>query len=231
MAFEDGSGFVVDPLLGRGVGFWVEAPGRGPQVFEDVHEVHDDGDGQAPSVGFGVDAVELVAVAVDEDDPAATLERVASFGLIEHLGDHFGGVVDDAGRHPLVLGPRPLVVTSAAVSDHVAGRAGHGRQVVDGADLGHALGSELLAFRQAPLELGRGRGGGPGRVGAEAVGPHDDALAVDRQHDDVARFGRLSSGLGVEAVDVDGAATEQLLDLTLADLLPGDPTEAATVSS
>lgn len=47
------------------------------------NEVHDDGHGDASSVGFGVYALDLVIVAVHECDPGAVVLGVAPVGLVE----------------------------------------------------------------------------------------------------------------------------------------------------
>jgi len=65
-AGEDGAGLVLDPGLGGGVTFVVEAPGCLPEVFQHVDEVDQDGDLDATLACFGGDAVDLVVVAVDE---------------------------------------------------------------------------------------------------------------------------------------------------------------------
>jgi hypothetical protein len=42
-----------------------------PHVFQDVDKVEDQVDPDAVDVGFGVDPIDLVVVAVDQHDPAA----------------------------------------------------------------------------------------------------------------------------------------------------------------
>ncbi len=138
-ALQDGQCPLAYPRLGVGVAFGEEAPGRAPHVFQDVDQVDDDGDVDPSGAGFGLDAVDLVVVAVDQCDPVAPMVRVASFGFVEDAGDDLGGVVDHAGGQPLVLGfrCRRRGVLAAFAGEHVGGLAGHGLQVVDGADLSH----------------------------------------------------------------------------------------------
>src|SRR6266568_4523121 len=68
-AAEDGAGVPGDPAGGVRAGFGVKAPGGVPQVLGDVDEVDDDGDFDVPGGGFGLDAGDLVLVAVGERDP------------------------------------------------------------------------------------------------------------------------------------------------------------------
>ncbi|WP_316784736.1 hypothetical protein [Streptomyces sasae] len=60
-----------------------------------MHEVDDDVDVDvdAASAGFVLDAFELVVVAVDQHDPAASPFRIPPLGLVEHGRDHLGGGV------------------------------------------------------------------------------------------------------------------------------------------
>lgn len=106
-----------------------------------------------------LDAVDLVVEAVDEDDPLSSPLGVAPLGLVEDLGHHLAGVLDDAGGQPLGAGLRPLdvplLVVLASAQDVRRG-ADHRRAVVDRADLRHPLAVALLALRQARLELVRG---------------------------------------------------------------------------
>jgi len=68
-----------------------------PEVLQDVDEVDDDRDLDAADVGFGGDAVELVVVAVDQGDPAASVVRVAALRVVEQAAGHDGDAVLDRG--------------------------------------------------------------------------------------------------------------------------------------
>ena len=68
----------ADPPLGGRMAFVEEAPGGLPQVLEHVDDVDHDGHVHAAGAGFGVDAVDLVGVAVDQGDPAAPVGGVAA---------------------------------------------------------------------------------------------------------------------------------------------------------
>lgn len=89
-----------DPVLGGGVAGDVEAPCCGPDVFDDVHDVQDDVDADLVAGGFGADAVDLVRVAVDEDDPNAFVGGVAGVGFGERGGDHRGRVLGQRRGSP-----------------------------------------------------------------------------------------------------------------------------------
>ena len=86
-AVQDGQYPLAYPRLGVGIAFGEEAPRRAPHVFQDVDQVDDDGDVDPSGAGFGLDAVDLVVVAVDQRDPVAPMVRVASFGFVEDAGD------------------------------------------------------------------------------------------------------------------------------------------------
>ena len=94
----------VDPLLGGGGAFPVEAPGGLPEGFEDVHEVDEDRHRHVAGGGFLADPVDLVVVAIDQGNPGSVPVGVAPVGFVEHPGDDLGGVVGDARGQPLVLG-------------------------------------------------------------------------------------------------------------------------------
>jgi hypothetical protein len=107
------------------------------------------------------------------------------------------------------------------VDKDLAGGSGHRGGVVDAADLGEPLAVTLLAFGQAGGQLVAG--GGLGGRRPQRLGSHHHALAVTRQHQHVAGLaGRLGPG-GVEAVEVDRGALGELLDLPVAQPLPGGP--------
>lgn len=55
--------------------------------------------------GFGLDQVELMAGAVDQDDPVAPVFGIPGFGLVESGGDDLLGAVLDGAGEPLVGGP------------------------------------------------------------------------------------------------------------------------------
>lgn len=116
---------------------------RGLKHMNEVdHDAHVDPAGG----GLGVDPVDLVAVAIDERHPGPLVAGVAAVGLGEDLTHHGGGVVDDAGSEPLVSSLRSRGGLVSCVGEDVRGGAGHGGDVVDGADFGHALAVAFLAF-------------------------------------------------------------------------------------
>ncbi len=117
-----------------------------------MDEVDHHGDVHLALLGLGLDAVDLVTVAVDQGHPSALVTRVPPLGLVEHLADHLGGVLDDARRHPLARGPwRRRCVFATLGGQHVGGAAGHGREVIDSAYLGHALAVALFSLGQSGL--------------------------------------------------------------------------------
>ena len=68
-----------------GVAGGVEAPCCVPEVFEHVHEVHDDRDLDLVCFRAGFESLDLVVVAVHERDLSALVFGVASVGLVEDL--------------------------------------------------------------------------------------------------------------------------------------------------
>lgn len=101
--------------------------------------------------GFGGDAVDLVVVAVDHCDPVAAVLGVAALRLVKQPADDARGVLHDARGQPLVLGGRSVRRGGAlrVVGGQDVGRcAQYGRDVVDGANLGHPLAVALLALAQ-----------------------------------------------------------------------------------
>src|SRR5680860_1160974 len=129
-----GPGLVVDPGFDVAVAFVVVAPGGLPQILEHVDHVDEDEHVGVTGLGFGFDPVELVVGAVNESDPTAGVGGVASLGLVEDLGYHGRGVIDDAGGQPLVGGTRsgadPFTFGVGGGQD-VGDGARHGRGVVD----------------------------------------------------------------------------------------------------
>ena len=71
-----------------------------------MDEIDHDRDVHVSVVGFGVDALDLMVVAIDQGHPAALMAGVTAGGLIEDTGDDLGGVVDHARGDPLGGGPR-----------------------------------------------------------------------------------------------------------------------------
>src|SRR3984885_8457987 len=67
-AVQDGGGAVADPGAGAGAGFGEEGPGGVPEVFQDVDEVADDGEGDAAGGGLGLELPDLVFVPVGQRD-------------------------------------------------------------------------------------------------------------------------------------------------------------------
>lgn len=100
---EDRGEVTGDPDFGVGSAGLVEAVGRCPDVLGHVHEVEQDVHLDMASVGFGSDQIQLVAGAVDQDDPVAQMVPVAGFGLVKCGGDHVLGRVDEGGGEPLAL--------------------------------------------------------------------------------------------------------------------------------
>ena len=98
---QDLAGLIRDPLLSGRLALVEEGPGSLPQIFKDVDEVNDDGDGDAAAGGLGGDGLDLGVVAVDQDRPFPPVLRVAAFGLVEGGGDDGGDVVGDRGGQPL----------------------------------------------------------------------------------------------------------------------------------
>src|SRR6476661_3427290 len=139
---------VAYPRFGVGIAFGEEAPRRAPEVFQNVDQVDDDGNDDPSGARFGLNALDLVVVAVDQRDPAAPMIGVASFGFVEDAGEDLGRVVDHAGGDPLVLGLRcrRRRVLAALGGEYVGGPAGHRCKVVDGTDLGQAFAVAFLAL-------------------------------------------------------------------------------------
>ena len=71
VAAEHGQCPVVHPCLGARVAFSEEAPHCAPQVLKYVDQVDHDGDVYASGLGFCLDAVDLMVVAVEQGYPAA----------------------------------------------------------------------------------------------------------------------------------------------------------------
>src|SRR5262249_21324259 len=74
---------VVDPGLGGRVGSGMQAPGRTPEIFEDMDEVDDDRHRYLPGGGFGADPLDLVGVAIEQADPGTAVVAVAAGCLVE----------------------------------------------------------------------------------------------------------------------------------------------------
>src|SRR6266542_2533643 len=129
LAGQDAHGVGGDPGFGGRVAVVVEAPGGFPEVFQDVDEVDQDVDRHPAAGGFGLDQLELVAGAVDQHDPGATVGRVTLGGLVEDLGDHLLAGGGDRAGQPLGAGDRPLAwppTTSATTSTIGGGVQGDG---------------------------------------------------------------------------------------------------------
>jgi hypothetical protein len=119
-----------------------------------VDEVDDDCDLDTAVAGFGVDAIDLVIVSIDERDPRSGVGWVAALSLVEEPGDDLGGVVDHRSGQPLAgrygCWDRLVIV----VTCHDVGGTARGRgDVVDGTDLGHAFAAPFLALRQPDASL------------------------------------------------------------------------------
>src|SRR5215813_15560355 len=67
------------------------------QVFEHMDEVDQDRHRALAPCGLSSDPLDLMAVAVDQRNPAAQMLGIASLGLVEHLAHDLGGVLHDAG--------------------------------------------------------------------------------------------------------------------------------------
>src|SRR6266702_4179528 len=155
VAGQDLQGLVGDPLLRLGVAFGVETPGRLPDVFKNVDEVDDAGDGDLPGSGVSFDLVDLVVVAVHQGDPGPGVVGVAAPSLVEHRRDDPRGGVGDAGREPLADGFRPGGLGRSAVrvtgdgggqGDDVGRGPRRREDLVDRAHLGHAFAVTFLTF-------------------------------------------------------------------------------------
>jgi len=191
-----------------------------------VHEVTDDRHVGVPCLRLGLDPVDLVTCAVDERDPGALVRRVTAAGLVECGSDDVRRVVDDARVEPLVLGlgcrwPRVVVVTPDDVARHPDDR----RHVVDRCHLRHALPRALLALGEPGLELRLRLGGGFRRARTQGIGPHDDPLAVTREHEDVGVVDRFVVCRLVEVLEVDRQALRELFHLALSDLDTAGPSD------
>src|SRR6185437_11665963 len=93
----------------------VEAPGRLPQVLDDVDEVDHDRDRDAPLRGLGGDPVQLAGVPVGQRDPGPQVAGVAAAGLVEDLADGHVPAGGDVAGIPAVLRPRRLLPADAAL--------------------------------------------------------------------------------------------------------------------
>src|ERR1700683_4005263 len=92
------------PVLDDGVTGREKSPAGFPHVFHDVDQVDDDGYGDAPARGRGLDQGDLVVVAVDQGDPVPFVPGVAQLGLVEEPGDGLVPVRGDVG--PVAAGHR-----------------------------------------------------------------------------------------------------------------------------
>jgi hypothetical protein len=187
VACEDRGQVVGCPGFGLGGARFVEGVGGGPHVLDDVHEVQQDVDGDAAAASLRCDQVELVAGAVDQDDPRAQAFRIAGLGLVEGVGDDLFGRADQGGSAPLVLRLRSRAGGSFAAAaagrvDHVVRASGSGAGVEDAGHGGHPLPVQLLARRESAAMAGRGFHGGPAGGLAQCLRAHDHALAVHLDH-------------------------------------------------
>ncbi|MBE7453360.1 MAG: hypothetical protein HS111_32190 [Kofleriaceae bacterium] len=172
---------VAHPRLGvLGTG-GVERVGGAPQVLDDVDDIEDDRDLGAELARGTLHSLDLIALPVDEHDPAATVFGISARRLGERIVDDLLRAVLDARPHPLLRrsrADRVEVVGPARVRD--VGRGAHPRrQRVHGRDLRHALAIPLLARRQPRLEPARRRLGGALRRRTQVGVAHRDALTVE----------------------------------------------------
>jgi len=105
----------------------------------------------------------------------------------------------------------------------VVGGTRRRRGVVDRADLGHPLPVAFLTLGQAGGQLTAGLAGRRGRGRSQRVGAHHHALGVEGEHQQVTGHAQMPWPVGVEGVEIHRGALGQLLDLTLAQPLPGGP--------
>lgn len=120
-----------DPRFGLGCAGLVEAVRRTPAVLRHVHEVEKGVQVDAAVGGLLFQEVELVAGSVDERSPGPAVVRVAGLALVEGVGDHMLGWVDEGGGQPLVGDLRPgtrwaLAAASRGRGEHIV-RAARGR--------------------------------------------------------------------------------------------------------
>jgi hypothetical protein len=133
-------------------------------------------------------------------------------------------LVADLGASCASLTPGLRVGVPVQIHQDVEGRAHEARHRIDRRDFSHALAIALLAGGQRREELAHGLARGPLRGGAQIVGHHDDALAVEGQHQTVVgAFEHVVGGaaLGVECLEVGGGAYRDLFDLPFAEGIAG----------
>jgi hypothetical protein len=107
--------------------------------------------------------------------------------------------------------------------EDIGGMADDGGGVVDGTEFGHAFAATLFALGQAARELVRRALGGLFRGFTQGLGTYHDALAVDREHEQVQRVARLVAALLVEGLDVIRRTRGELFHLAFSHLLAGGP--------
>lgn len=82
---QDSEGVNGDPVLSGLLAPGMETPTGRPEVLEDVDDVDDDVNIDAVQAGFGLDQLELMLGAVDQDHPAAAVAGIAGFGVGKDL--------------------------------------------------------------------------------------------------------------------------------------------------
>lgn len=98
---------VPDPRLGVLGARGVERVRGAPQVLEHVDDIEDDRDLDAVPARGPLHALELIALAVDQNDPATAMLGIAPRRLGERVVDDLLRRVLDARPHPFLPRARP----------------------------------------------------------------------------------------------------------------------------
>ena len=167
-----------------------------------------------------------MVVAVHERDPGAVVFGIAAVCFVEHLLNHDGGVLDDAGGQPLVDRDRPggrVTFGVFVIGDDVSRRARRCGRVIHRADLGHPLVVALLLAGQPGLGFGACTCLRRSGLGAQRVGAHHDPLPVGGDHQQILSVPDDWLARLVEVLEVDRGELRELFDLTFTQLLSAPP--------
>jgi len=120
----------------RAIAIFVQRVGCLPDAFEHVNQVDDDAH-RAEFFALGLDARQLVLVAIHQHDPLALVLWIPSPCVAERLINDVFGLLLDARPYALVayfgaLGPRARVAHSFQVGPHIDGLAHESRHGIDG---------------------------------------------------------------------------------------------------